>query len=407
MRFAFRCYFRKIHVLGEENIPSSGPILMLCNHPNSFTEPMLLACFQKRTLNFLVRGDVFENKFLNPILRHTYQIPIYRARDGFENLRKNKSTFEFVHQKLKQAHTVLIFPESTTHLVRYLRPLQKGAAHIAIQSVQDYEMLNLLVIPCGVNYKNVIRAGEDVLIHIGKPINISDWLKENSTVSDQAALLTELFTREMNKVVHSIPSSMSTKLYDDLSNVYIKSYDEDHLSEKHQSLIKSISIKSEELNSMSKAYVPSRSELPAIEFSLTQSNTDKLLNLLKTIGAFLLGIPALFLYGIPLLISKKIAKSLIKKDEFKPPIRIVSGIVMCKLALIGFLIYIILELGFAIGILFAYLSILSIYFLLQFIYNASLNKYLFSYTISKNKIKLLGLRQRIIDTIDDVTCHFK
>jgi len=91
---AFRLYFRRMFIFGRERIPKKGPVIFLVNHPSTFLEACIIASNQHRDLHFLVRGDMFEKKWLLPILRSTNQIPIYRFKDGFGKLRNNKSTFE-------------------------------------------------------------------------------------------------------------------------------------------------------------------------------------------------------------------------------------------------------------------------------------------------------------------------
>ncbi len=49
-------------------------------------------CFFPKDLPFLVRGDIFNNPVLLPLLRSTNQIPIFRFRDGFSKLRENSQT---------------------------------------------------------------------------------------------------------------------------------------------------------------------------------------------------------------------------------------------------------------------------------------------------------------------------
>ena len=127
----FRFYFRRIYVSGTEHIPENAPVLFIVNHPNSFMEACIVACFQHRDLHFLVRGDMFEKKWLKPLLNWTNQIPIYRFKDGFSKLRNNKSTFDQSFEVLASGKALLIFPEASTQMVKYLRPLQKGAARLA------------------------------------------------------------------------------------------------------------------------------------------------------------------------------------------------------------------------------------------------------------------------------------
>ena len=84
--FTLRIFYRKIYMTGTEHVKKGKAQLVASNHPNGFLEPLIMACYFPKDLHFLVRGDVFDNPFLKPILTSTHQIPIFRFRDGFSKL---------------------------------------------------------------------------------------------------------------------------------------------------------------------------------------------------------------------------------------------------------------------------------------------------------------------------------
>ncbi len=397
MSFSFRCYFRKIKIFGLENIPKEGPILFLSNHPSSFTEPMLLACFQPRILNFLVRGDIFENRFLKPILEATHQIPIYRARDGFENLRKNKSTFERVYQKLAKKETVLIFPESTTQWVRYLRPFQKGAAHMAIGTVLDHGMENLIVIPCGVNFNNVLEAGEDANIHIGTKIEIKSWINQQAEGTDLVTELTKLFTQEMNKVVLSVPSHISPEFYNQLSYLTFESNDtQSQRLDKHNKLINGIQ-STPDLKDKLIDFAGKKLHTEGINFGLNASVGHKLIFVISMLAFFILGIPALILFGLPILVSKYVTGKFVKAKEYRPPFKILIALIPSLLILIIGVIFILIKFNLLTSLAFIAVSILSFYLLIKFLYNFKYLNNLF--TSSSKKVELQIKLNNVINSI--------
>ncbi|MBL0190325.1 MAG: 1-acyl-sn-glycerol-3-phosphate acyltransferase [Saprospiraceae bacterium] len=81
-------FFRKIYLVGKENIPQTGPVILASNHPNAFTEACIYAVIQPRPVHFLTRADVFKNPLANKILRSLNMLPIYRFRDGYSSLQK-------------------------------------------------------------------------------------------------------------------------------------------------------------------------------------------------------------------------------------------------------------------------------------------------------------------------------
>src|SRR5690606_17363187 len=91
---AIRIFYRRIYINGLENIKDNQAYFISSNHPAGFMEPIIMACLFPIDLHFLVRGDLFKNPFLRWILVSTHQIPIFRMKDGFTNLRNNKETVE-------------------------------------------------------------------------------------------------------------------------------------------------------------------------------------------------------------------------------------------------------------------------------------------------------------------------
>ncbi|HPK09706.1 MAG TPA: 1-acyl-sn-glycerol-3-phosphate acyltransferase, partial [Saprospiraceae bacterium] len=112
-----RLYYRRIYISGLENIPTDKPVMIASNHPNGFLEPIIMACIWPRDLSFLVRGDLYDNKFLQPLLKATNEIPIYRFKDGFASLRNNQKTIQTVVDQLKASRHIIIFIEGGTEAV--------------------------------------------------------------------------------------------------------------------------------------------------------------------------------------------------------------------------------------------------------------------------------------------------
>ncbi len=207
MTLAFRIYFRKIELLGIENMPKDGPVLLACNHPSSFMEGCLLACFQGRELHFLVRGDVFNIKWLRPLLIHTNQIPIFRFKDGFSKLKENRSTFSATYEVLSRGGSVIIYPEGSTIMVKKLRPLQKGLAKISMGALDEFPGIPLKIVPVGINYSNVTRFRSDVSVSVGPAIEVRPhYVDDSDTVKRREAIssLTELVHEAMKPHVVSV-----------------------------------------------------------------------------------------------------------------------------------------------------------------------------------------------------------
>jgi len=150
---AIRVFYGKIEVSGIESIPKDGPLLIASNHPNGFLEPIIMACLFPRPLHFMVRGDVFNKPWLRPILLHTNQIPIFRFKDGFSELRKNDASLREAYKALDQDAAIILFIEGGTQPVKTLRPFQKGLARMA-NSYLDVSKNDkpLQILPVAINF---------------------------------------------------------------------------------------------------------------------------------------------------------------------------------------------------------------------------------------------------------------
>ncbi len=401
---AFRFYFRKITIVGQKNIPQSGPVLMLCNHPSSFMEAMLLACYQHRTLHFLVRGDMFEKKWLKPILTLTNQIPIYRRRDGFEKLRNNRSTFEYCYDILSENKAVLIFPEANTAMVRFLRPLQKGAARLALGTILERPVDDLMVIPCGVNFKNVLHSGHDALVIFGEAISIRQFYQNHQNGQDQLEKLTNLFTEKMEEVVLSIPEKVDSKIYDGLYDILmpddINKSKPMELHQQHQAILQAIEKNSEELTLWLNAYTNLDRNVKALEFNYQTSFLNRSAHLIKLILCFILGLPGLFIYGVPLILGTWFGFNKIKSKEFIPPVRLAVSILLVLIQIIVL---------FSIGLFYLPIltlvwmllaSLISLFLMIYFLQNAFEKKYTYSKSLHQEKRTRLNYRKKIVDCVN-------
>ncbi len=170
-------FFRKISLSQTENIPKDKPVILACNHPTAFLEPCILACWLDRPLYYLVRGDLFNKKIYNFLLRALHMLPVYRRRDGdYSRLKTNYTTFDACYETLKRNKTLMIFPEGMTVWEYRLRPLQKGLGRITMGFFDKYsEIDELYVVPVGVNYTDAMKFRSDVLIKFGQPIPMKNY----------------------------------------------------------------------------------------------------------------------------------------------------------------------------------------------------------------------------------------
>ena len=164
-RLALPLYCRNIAINKRELLKHKGPLILACNHPNSFLDAIILCTLFDGTIYSLARGDAFKNKTAGKILRLFKMFPVYRVSEGVENLEENYTTFNLCKNLFKKKGIVLIFSEGRCVNEWHLRPLKKGTARLAISSWQDG--IDLKVLPVSINYSSFKKFGKNVKIFFG------------------------------------------------------------------------------------------------------------------------------------------------------------------------------------------------------------------------------------------------
>ncbi len=162
IRVALYFFCTKVHVKNKHLLQSKGPLLIIANHPNSFLDAIILGAYYNRRVYFLARGDVFKKSLYRIILGSLNMIPVYRLREGKENLHLNEFAFQKSIELIKKGEAVLIFIEGTCINNHELQPFKKGCTRI-LEGLHKINIIPTIHI-AGIAY-NGLRG-------IGKKINI-------------------------------------------------------------------------------------------------------------------------------------------------------------------------------------------------------------------------------------------
>jgi 1-acyl-sn-glycerol-3-phosphate acyltransferase len=97
----------RVRSSGAENIPDSGPAVVVCNHV-SYMDPIILSACIRRPMRFVMYYKIFQLPLLRFLFQHAKAIPIASAR---EDERLMNEAFEQVDIELASGNIVCIFPE--------------------------------------------------------------------------------------------------------------------------------------------------------------------------------------------------------------------------------------------------------------------------------------------------------
>jgi 1-acyl-sn-glycerol-3-phosphate acyltransferase len=178
--FFFKKFYGEYIVVGRENIPTNCPIILAPNHVNALMDALAVHSVVPSNLpiTFLARSDMFNNKYIAKMLYFVKMLPAFRMRDGVENLGRNADIFDKCVDILHHNKALGIMPEGNQGEDHKLRPLVKGIFRIAFTAQEKYGTTPAVkIIPIGIDFGHLVKFGKHIIINIGKPIEVSDYMK--------------------------------------------------------------------------------------------------------------------------------------------------------------------------------------------------------------------------------------
>ena len=170
-------YFRRIERFHAERVPSSGPVLLTSNHPNSVTDPFVIGASLPRKVNFMATVQLFRFAPLKWLLTHCGVIPVNRVQDDPKGMRSVMDTFEAVFRVLERGEAVALFPEGITHDDPQLKEVKTGAARMALEIEHRHGgKLGLQIVPVGLTFSAKELYRSEALANFGEPIRAVDFL---------------------------------------------------------------------------------------------------------------------------------------------------------------------------------------------------------------------------------------
>lgn len=222
-------FYRKVIVLGRENINSDHHLIFAPNHQNALMDALAVLFTNSGHNVFLARADIFKKKIVASILYFLKILPVYRMRDGFSSLKENDEIFTKTIDVLKNKNGLVILPEGDHAGFRRLRQLKKGICRVAFQSDEATDFnLKIKIIPVGLEYSNYTRYRQVLTVAYGKPIEVSEFYELYKVSPERALneLRSKLSIEMKNNMVH-IDSEEDYEAIDELRSMINARYSDD------------------------------------------------------------------------------------------------------------------------------------------------------------------------------------
>lgn len=153
----FFTLFYRVKIIGKENIPAKGSVLLCANHIGQM-DMFFIGYRLKRLIRYMAKEELFKNPLLSLIIRNLGAFPVSRGKGDVGAIRTALNL-------LKDGHIVGIFPEGTRLKYRKGKAtkVKPGAALLAQKS-------GVPILPVAVsgNYRPFTK----IKIVFGKPFTL-------------------------------------------------------------------------------------------------------------------------------------------------------------------------------------------------------------------------------------------
>ncbi|MCX6260997.1 MAG: 1-acyl-sn-glycerol-3-phosphate acyltransferase [Bacteroidia bacterium] len=216
-----KVFYRKIIVMGAENINPDDHLIFAPNHQNALMDALAVLFTHKGQPVFLARADIFKRKAIASFLYFIKILPVYRIRDGFSSLKANDEIFLKTIDVLKNKNGLVILPEGDHAGFRRLRQLKKGICRVAFQADEATGFqLKIKIIPVGIEYSNYSRLRQVITVIYGKPIEVSEYYQLYKDSPERALnTLRDRLSTEIKKVMVHIESEDDYEAIDELRSI--------------------------------------------------------------------------------------------------------------------------------------------------------------------------------------------
>ncbi|KAF8161060.1 hypothetical protein B0H34DRAFT_699266 [Crassisporium funariophilum] len=171
-------FFTEVRVIGGENVPRDGPIIVTATHHNMMLDPVILSVGfpYRRMLNYWSKATLFGNPIMSFILYSSGNIPVDRKSKDRQVL------FKGTIKALSTGGAVALFPEGTSYTEPRIMQVKDGAAWAALEYTKWLQenpgkacAQDVMIVPAAIVYTNKSKYRSGVIMEFGRPITMDQY----------------------------------------------------------------------------------------------------------------------------------------------------------------------------------------------------------------------------------------
>ncbi|CCM06106.1 uncharacterized protein FIBRA_08355 [Fibroporia radiculosa] len=190
--WALVAFFTEIHIIGSENVPRKGPVVVTATHHNMMIDPAVLSTMfpYQRILHFWAKASLFTNPVVKYILTSAGNIPVDRkAKD-------RKQLFRGTLHALSHGGAVAVFPEGTSYTEPRIVQVKDGAAWAALEyaklAKEHPDQIasgaeRVMIATAAIVYTNKTKYRSNAIMEFGPPIPVDAFLDQFMSSEEGAA----------------------------------------------------------------------------------------------------------------------------------------------------------------------------------------------------------------------------